>query len=144
MPVVPVGGSRSVATATGETPYPAARRDASPHHMADPVVVATVDDLQRAVEAVKRTVRKAKREIIEDAHPAGASPRASAATRVGADDAGRPAVLREGAPEELAVYGYYVPRDVRGQLQPLGGLRPKCSSNQQPAAQRPVMRASRP
>ena len=70
MPVVPVGGSRSVATATGETPYPAARRDASPHHMADPVVVATVDDLQRAVEAVKRTVRKAKREIIEDAHPA--------------------------------------------------------------------------
>ena len=38
--------------------------------MADPVVVATVDDLQRAVEGAKRTVRKAKREIIEDAHPA--------------------------------------------------------------------------
>ena len=38
--------------------------------MADPVVVATVDDLQRAVEEAKRTVRKAKREIIEDAHPA--------------------------------------------------------------------------
>ena len=41
--------------------------------MADPVVVATVDDLQRAVEEVKRTVRKAKREIIEDAHTARAS-----------------------------------------------------------------------
>ena len=65
MPVVPVGGSRSVATATGETPYPAARRDASPHHAA-----VTVDDIQRAVEEVKRTVCKAKREIIEDAHPA--------------------------------------------------------------------------
>ena len=33
----------------------------------------TVDDLQRAVEEVKRTVRKAKREIIEDAHTARAS-----------------------------------------------------------------------
>lgn len=32
----------------------------------------TVDDLQRAVEEVKRTVRKAKREIIEDAHTARA------------------------------------------------------------------------
>ena len=73
MPVVPVGGSRSVATATGETPYPAARRDASPHHTTAPVVVATVDNLQRAVEEVKRTVRKAKREIIEDAHTARAS-----------------------------------------------------------------------
>ena len=46
----------------------AARRDASPHHAA-----VTVDDLQRAIEEVKRTVRKAKREIIEDAHTARAS-----------------------------------------------------------------------
>ena len=38
---------------------------ASPHHAA-----VTVDDLQRAVEEVKRTVRKAKREIIEDSHTA--------------------------------------------------------------------------
>ena len=52
----------------GRPPYPAARRDASPHHAA-----VTVDDLQRAVEEVKRTVRKAKREIIEDAHTARAS-----------------------------------------------------------------------
>ena len=39
---------------------------------AAPVAAVTVDDLQRAVEEVKRTVRKAKREIIEDAHTARA------------------------------------------------------------------------
>ncbi len=71
----PVASGAAVA---GRPPYPAARRnasplhtarrDASPHHAA-----VTVDDLQRAVEEVKRTVRKAKREIIEDAHTARAS-----------------------------------------------------------------------
>ncbi len=61
----PVASGAAVA---GRPPYPAARRDVSPHHAA-----ATVDDLQRAVEEVKRTVRKAKREIIEDAHTARAS-----------------------------------------------------------------------
>ena len=50
------------------SPHHTARRDASPHHAA-----VTVDDLQRAVEEVKPTVRKAKREIIEDAHTARAS-----------------------------------------------------------------------
>ena len=34
---------------------------------------ATMEDLQKATEEVKRTVRKAKREIIEDAHTARAS-----------------------------------------------------------------------
>ena len=58
----PVASGAAVA---GRPPYPAARRDASPHHAA-----VTVDDLQRAVEEVKRTVRKAKREIIEDSHTA--------------------------------------------------------------------------
>ena len=61
----PVASGAAVA---GRPPYPAARRDASPRHAA-----VTVDDLQRAVEEVKRTVRKAKREIIEDAHTARAS-----------------------------------------------------------------------
>ncbi len=41
--------------------------------VASGAAAATVDDLQRAVEEVKRTVRKAKREIIEDAHTARAS-----------------------------------------------------------------------
>ena len=68
----------SGATVAGRPPYPAARRDASPHltarRDASPHHAAvTVDDLQRAVEEVKRTVRKAKREIIEDAHTARAS-----------------------------------------------------------------------
>ena len=61
----PVASGAAVA---GRPPYPAARRDASPHHAA-----VTVDDLQRAVEEVKRTVRKAKREIIKDAHTARTS-----------------------------------------------------------------------
>ena len=46
-------------------PYHAARRDASPHQ-----AVATAEDIQRAVEEMKQTVRKAKREIIKDAHTA--------------------------------------------------------------------------
>ena len=61
----PVASGAAVA---GRPPYPAARRDASPHHAA-----VTVDDLQRAVEEVKRTVRNAKREVIKDAHTARTS-----------------------------------------------------------------------
>ena len=61
----PVASGAAVA---GRPPYPAARRDVSPHHAA-----ATVDDLQRAVEEVKQTVRNAKREVIKDAHTARTS-----------------------------------------------------------------------
>ena len=46
----------------------AARRDASPHQ-----AVATAEDIQRAVEEMKQTVRTAKREIIKDAHTARTS-----------------------------------------------------------------------
>ena len=52
----------------------AARRDTSPHHTAAtsaaaPVEIAAVDDLRRSVEEVKRTVRKANREIMRTPTP---------------------------------------------------------------------------
>ena len=52
----------------------AARRDTSPHHTAAtsaaaPVEIAAVDDLRRSVEEVKRTVCKAKREIMRTPTP---------------------------------------------------------------------------
>ncbi len=58
----------SGAAVAGRPPYHSARRDASPHHAA-----VTVEDIQRAVEEMKQTVRKAKREIIKDAHTARTS-----------------------------------------------------------------------
>ena len=58
----------SGAAVAGRPPYHSARRDASPHHAA-----ATVEDIQRAVEEMKQTVRTAKREIIKDAHTARTS-----------------------------------------------------------------------
>ena len=45
-------------------PVPTARTDSAP---------ATVEDIQRAAEEVKLAVRKAKREIIKDAHTAPTS-----------------------------------------------------------------------
>ena len=50
-------GTLVVQAVAGRPPYPAARRDASPHHAA-----VTVDDLQRALVEVKLTVRKLVRE----------------------------------------------------------------------------------
>ena len=47
----------SGAAVAGRPPYPAARRDASPHHAA-----VTMDDLQRALEEMKLPVRKLVRE----------------------------------------------------------------------------------
>ena len=41
--------------------------------VASGATAATVDDLQRAVEEVKQTVRNAKREVIKDAHTARTS-----------------------------------------------------------------------
>ena len=60
----------------------AARRDASPHQMAAtsaaaPVAAVTVDDLRRSVEEVKRTVRKANREIMRTPTPRAREARAS-------------------------------------------------------------------
>ena len=60
----------------------AARRDTSPHHTAAtsaaaPVEIATVDDLRRSVEEVKRTVRKANREIMRTPTPRAREARAS-------------------------------------------------------------------
>ena len=58
----------SGAAVAGRPPYHSARRDASPHQ-----AVATAEDIQRAVEEMKQTVRTAKREIIKDAHTARTS-----------------------------------------------------------------------
>ena len=96
----PVASGAAVA---GRPPYPAARRDASPHHAA-----VTVDDLQRAVEEVKRTVRKAKREIIEDAHTARAREARASGKKMSILRACR-AVWRDvngGYPSPEALYDY--------------------------------------
>ena len=52
----------------GGSPCGRLAEDGSPHHAA-----ATVEDIQRAVEEMKQTVRTAKREIIKDAHTARTS-----------------------------------------------------------------------
>ncbi len=52
----------------GGSPCGRLAEDASPHQAA-----ATVEDIQRAVEELKQTVRTAKREIIKDAHAARTS-----------------------------------------------------------------------
>ena len=91
----PVASGAAVA---GRPPYPAARRDSSPHH----------DDLQRAVEEVKRTVRKAKREIIEDAHTARAREARASGKKMSILRACR-AVWRDvngGYPSPEALYDY--------------------------------------
>ena len=86
----------SGAAVAGRPPYHSARRDASPHHGRVALLrdrrqdggspcgrlaedgsphhaAATVEDIQRAVEEMKQTVRTAKREIIKDAHTARTS-----------------------------------------------------------------------
>ena len=52
----------------GGSPCGRLAEDGSPHHAA-----VTVEDIQRAVEEMKQTVRTAKREIIKDAHTARTS-----------------------------------------------------------------------
>ena len=86
----------SGAAVAGRPPYHSARRDASPHHGRVALLrdrrqdggspcgrlaedgsphhaAVTVEDIQRAVEEMKQTVRTAKREIIKDAHTARTS-----------------------------------------------------------------------
>ena len=64
----PTGAAVAGRAAMERRPYRAARQDASPHQ-----AVATAEDIQRAVEEMKQTVRTAKREIIKDAHTARTS-----------------------------------------------------------------------
>ena len=52
----------------GGSPCGRLAEDGSPHHAA-----VTVEDIHRAVEEMKQTVRTAKREIIKDAHTARTS-----------------------------------------------------------------------